>query len=195
MKTICSTKEARIEVKKSSFIAFLCAFKEFKTLLLNLKKEHPKAVHFVYAYRFLNELGQIIEDKSDDNEPRGTAGMPCLNTLRGALLVDSAVIVVRYFGGIKLGTGGLVRAYSDACNAVIKDASLQDFELKKYFTLEISLSLLAKFEHFFNKENIIFTKNFRENDILLKLELSPKEKEKLVYFLQNQARKFSLQEA
>ncbi|MGN8592033.1 UNVERIFIED_CONTAM: YigZ family protein, partial [Campylobacter jejuni] len=78
--------------------------------------------------RTLNEYNQIIEDKSDDGEPKGTSGIPSLNVLRGYDLVNTAVITVRYFGGTKLGTGGLVRAYSDAANAAINNASLLTFE-------------------------------------------------------------------
>lgn len=114
MKTINQNFEAEFEVKKSVFIAHLCEFSHFKALLVALKKEHSKARHFVWAFRHLNELGQIVEDKSDDGEPKGTSGLPCLNVLRGAQLINAAIIVVRYFGGIKLGTGGLVRAYSAA---------------------------------------------------------------------------------
>ena len=84
--------------------------------------KHPKARHHVYAYRYLNEYEQIVENSSDDGEPKGTSGKPSLHVLAGHELINTAVIIVRYFGGIKLGTGGLVRAYSDAVNSVINNA-------------------------------------------------------------------------
>ncbi|EAL3126754.1 YigZ family protein, partial [Campylobacter jejuni] len=122
--------------------------------------EHPKAVHFVYAYRVLNDFNQIVEDKSDDGEPKGTSGMPTLNVLRGYDLINAALITVRYFGGIKLGTGGLVRAYSDAANTVINNSSLLSFELKKNITIAIDLKNLNRFEHFLKTYSFNFTKDF-----------------------------------
>lgn len=72
-----------------------------------LKAEHPKAAHVVWALRERNGYGQIVENQSDDGEPKGTSGQPSLNALRGAQLVNAGALIVRYFGGIKLGTGGL----------------------------------------------------------------------------------------
>ncbi|HSR74465.1 MAG TPA: YigZ family protein, partial [Sulfurovum sp.] len=79
---------------------------DFEGLQSKLKVEHPKANHVVYALRYLNEFDQVVENFSDDGEPKGCAGTPALNVLRGEGLVNCAVLIVRYFGGIKLGTGG-----------------------------------------------------------------------------------------
>lgn len=116
-----------LEVKQSKFIAYLAPFSEYKHLLQTLKKEHPKARHFVVAYRYLNEFSQIVEHSSDDGEPKGTSGKPSLMVLQGQELINSVVIIVRYFGGTKLGTGGLVRAYSDAVNLVIAQSNLLNY--------------------------------------------------------------------
>ena len=116
------------EEKKSKFYAFLAPYKEFDDVMKRLKDKHPKARHFVYAYRYLNEFDQIIENSSDDGEPKGTSGKPCLNVLAGNELINRFVIVVRYFGGVKLGTGGLVREYSDAVNSVINISKLETYE-------------------------------------------------------------------
>ena len=109
-----------IEEKKSKFISYLFPYSNFDEVMKRLREEHPKAVHFVYAYRYLNEFEQIVENSSDDGEPKGTSGKPTLAVLSGADIVNSAVVIVRYFGGTKLGTGGLVRAYSNSANEVIK---------------------------------------------------------------------------
>ncbi len=119
--------EDTLEVKQSKFIAHLTPYAEYETLLQKLKQQHPKARHFVTAYRYLNEYEQIVEHSSDDGEPAGTSGKPSLMVLQGQELINTAVIIVRYFGGIKLGTGGLVRAYSDAVNLVIKKADLHKY--------------------------------------------------------------------
>ena len=102
----------QIEVMKSKFIAYLIPLKneeEFKPLLANLRKEHKKARHIVYAYR----VG--MKSKScDDGEPKGTAGHPLLELLYKKDLTDVALLVVRYFGGTKLGAGRLLRTYLQA---------------------------------------------------------------------------------
>jgi len=137
MKYIDKTYTDILEVKQSKFIAYLTPYSEFQQTLVSLKKEHPKARHFVVAYRYLNEFNQIVEHSSDDGEPKGTSGKPSLFVLQGSDMINSAVIIVRYFGGTKLGTGGLVRAYSDAVNLVITKATLfeykQEEEIKIYF--------------------------------------------------------------
>ncbi|MBF7043395.1 IMPACT family protein, partial [Campylobacter volucris] len=161
---------------------FLCPFENFKILLKELKNDHPKAVHFVYAYRYLNEFNQIVEDKSDDGEPKGSSAMPCLNVLRGALLINCAIIVVRYFGGIKLGVGGLVRAYSEATNLAILNAQLIEFELKKVINIKIPFALYARFEHFLNKNNIVFEKEFT-HQVALKIWLNEKEEKEFKIFI------------
>ena len=116
-----------LEVKQSKFIAHVLPYDGYDAWLQRLKSEHPKARHFVTAFRYLNGFGQIVEGSSDDGEPRGTSGKPTLAVLQGSDLINAAVITVRYFGGTKLGTGGLVRAYSDAANGVIAQAALQPY--------------------------------------------------------------------
>jgi len=116
------------EVKQSKFIAHLLPYSQYESTLKLLKLEHPKARHFVTAYRYLNEFKQIVEHSSDDGEPKGTSGKPSLMVLQGQDIINSAVIVVRYFGGTKLGTGGLVRAYSDAVNLVLNEAVLVEYK-------------------------------------------------------------------
>lgn len=182
MQTINEIYKAKTEIKKSTFLSFLCPFKDFKNLLDDLKKEHPKAVHFVYAYRTLNELNQIVEDKSDDGEPKGTSGMPSLNVLRGYNLINTAVIIVRYFGGIKLGTGGLVKAYSDAANAVIFNASLLSFEFKTNIKIAIDFKNLSRFEHFLKTHSLEFERDFQNEKVILNLNLNKEEEQKFEIF-------------
>lgn len=184
MKTTNQSFEAEFEAKKSVFIAHLCPHSSFKESLNALKSKHPKAVHFVYAFRYLNELGQIVEDKSDDGEPKGTSGLPCLNVLRGAQLVGVAVIVVRYFGGIKLGTGGLVRAYSSAVNAVLEGADLVEFECKKSVNLSLNLSVFSRMEHYLRQNKLEFDKKFSANSVQLVIKASENEQKALLEFAQ-----------
>ncbi len=112
----------RYEVKKSVFIAYyydLTTLDEAKQILKGLKEEHKKARHIPYAYKLTNTAS-----KSDDKEPNGTAGNPIFNIIVMNNLENKLIAVVRYFGGTKLGAGGLLRAYSTAASNVIKKEKL-----------------------------------------------------------------------
>ena len=194
MQQITQIFEISNEVKKSKFIAFLTPFSEFDALLSRLKNEHPKAAHIVWAYRILNEFNQVVENQSDDGEPKGTSGTPCLNALRGAELINTAVLVVRYFGGIKLGTGGLVRAYASSVNLAINSAILTPFEFKKSCEFFVPFSLISKFQHFFSKQNLKFKAKFNTDGAEITCKVTKSEFANLNEFienLQNQSIKFS----
>ena len=137
-----------LEVKQSKFIAHLIPYEQYQQTLESLKDEHPKARHFVVAYRYLNEFNQVVEHSSDDGEPKGTSGKPSLMVLQGKEIINTAVIIVRYFGGTKLGTGGLVRAYSDAVNLVLNSAELFEYkhEISKVIVIDYSDMRLIDYE-------------------------------------------------
>jgi uncharacterized YigZ family protein len=168
-----------IEIKKSKFIAHLIPYNSFNDVMNKLKQQHPKARHFVYAYRFLNEFDQIVENSSDDGEPKGTSGKPALKVLEGSLLINSAVIIVRYFGGTRLGTGGLVRAYSDAVNEVIQISKLYEYKKLDIKILKISYSQLSKIQYLIKNLDILIVDTIFENDIILKLSSTISEFKKL----------------
>jgi len=128
------------EVKQSKFIAHFMPYDLYTTTLATLQEQHPKARHFVTAYRYLNEYDQIVESSSDDGEPKGTSGKPSLMVLQGQEIINCAVIIVRYFGGTKLGTGGLVRAYSEAVNLSIEKVEFLEYKKEIYKTIDIEYS-------------------------------------------------------
>ncbi len=146
-----------LEVKQSKFITYLMPYLEYEITLKKLKHEHPKARHFVVSYRYLNEYKQIVEHSSDDGEPKGTSGKPTLFVLQGLKMINSAVIVVRYFGGTKLGTGGLVRAYSDAVNLVLNQAVLLEYKemLSKKISFDYTNLRILEYECEVNKVTIV----------------------------------------
>lgn len=151
----------------------------FEMQLAYLKEQHPKARHFVTATRYQKE-GQTFESFSDDKEPKGTAGKPLLNVLRGKELIDCAVIVVRYFGGVKLGTGGLVRAYTQALQESISKSTLLPYTPLKSYTIEVSYSHHQRIVYLLEKEAIVVEeKAFLEQSIVYTLSLSPKQWQKL----------------
>ena len=154
----------------------MCPISEFKALHERLKAEHPKAAHVVWALRERNGYGQIVENQSDDGEPKGTSGQPSLNALRGAQLVNAGALIVRYFGGIKLGTGGLVRAYGAAVNAAIEEAAgcgaLVKFEIKSLCLFFTPYALGSRFEHYFEKRNLSFEREFNEEGAIWRAEFN-----------------------
>lgn len=116
-------KTAEIEIKKSRFIGIAiktCDSNEVMSVLQEIKKQHKKATHVCFAYKIVNNGVEQVK-YNDDGEPTGTAGRPMLSVIEKKNLLNVAVFVVRYFGGVKLGGGGLVRAYSKAASQVLED--------------------------------------------------------------------------
>ena len=176
----------QIEVKKSKFIATLAPFKDFESLNKALRDEHPKAAHVVWAYRYLNEFGQIVENSSDDGEPKGSSAPALLAALRGAELVDTCALVVRYFGGIKLGIGGLVRAYGASVNEAIKSAkdtgALEFFERKESLKVFVPFALISRCEHFAKTQNINFSQEFSAMGCDFSFSINGSQKAELIKF-------------
>jgi uncharacterized YigZ family protein len=119
--TLAGRAEARIKVERSEFLGLAlpaAAISDFMTELVAAEKKYYDATHHCWAYRpFLGP-----DRSSDAGEPNGTAGKPIANAIKGADLHDAGVVVVRWYGGVKLGTGGLSRAYHDCAAAVLRDA-------------------------------------------------------------------------
>ena len=176
----------QIEVKKSKFIATLAPFMDFESLNKALRDEHPKAAHVVWAYRYLNEFGQIVENSSDDGEPKGSSAPALLAALRGAELVDTCALVVRYFGGIKLGIGGLVRAYGASVNEAIKSAkdtgALEFFERKESLKVFVPFALISRCEHFAKTKNINFSQEFSAMGCDFSFSINGSQKAELIKF-------------
>jgi uncharacterized YigZ family protein len=168
------------EEKRSKFIAYLLPYSQFDTLMLQLKEEHPKARHFVYAYRYLNTFDQIVENQSDDGEPKNSSGKPTLGALRGCDLINSAVIVVRYFGGIKLGVGGLVRAYSKSVLLVCDGSDLLTFVKQATYTHSCSYSDLGRVEHLLKTSGATYEKEFGIDQVTCRLSIDEKHLDHLI---------------
>ncbi len=133
-----TTAHAEIEIKKSRFIVYAFPINtraEVMACLSNLKKQHPDARHYCWAYQ-IGAPQQASAGMDDDGEPSGTAGKPILSRIQYSGISDVAIIVVRYFGGIKLGAGGLARAYGQAAGAVLETLPTRTKQLLKYYLLE-----------------------------------------------------------
>lgn len=145
--SLAKAAEARFTERKSLFIghASPAADEEDARAFIDAKKaEYSDATHNVWAYTL---RGGAIARCSDDGEPQGTAGLPVLDVLRKSGLDDCAVVVTRYFGGIQLGAGGLVRAYSAAAAAAVNAAGIAEWLPFSLFTLTASYSDYQKLEY------------------------------------------------
>ena len=169
MHTIQKKSTATYEEKQSKFIAHLVPYSEYKSTLEHLKAEHPKARHFVTSYRYINEFDQIVENSSDDGEPKGTSGKPTLSVLQGKELVNAAVIVVRYFGGTKLGTGGLVRAYSDAVNMAVNNAALLEYKKEETAVIVFEYTDMGRVEYECTQCEVKIVEKFFEADVRFRI--------------------------
>jgi len=155
MYSISAQYQAQIEVKQSKFIAHLVPMADFEGLQEKLRETHPKSRHVVYALRYLNTQDQIVENSSDDGEPKGSSGVPALNVLRGEDLINVAVLIVRYFGGTKLGIGGLVRAYTEATKSVVAVADLERYEKQQPLSFTSAYAAVQHIEYLLAQAGIV----------------------------------------
>lgn len=180
--TIKENVQTEIVEKKSKFICNLIKVEkqeDAENIIKKIKRQYYNARHNCVAYRII-ENERIIEKASDDGEPSGTAGGPMLNILQKNNLCNVVVIVTRYFGGILLGTGGLVRAYSEAV--------LNSIEISEKIEKCIGLEAEAKIEYnnletfkYYCKTNNIFIENLEYADIIIcKIQLEETGKQRLL---------------
>ena len=152
------------EIKKSKFITYLHRTQdeqEAKDFLKAIKKEHPNANHHCTAMI----IGNIMRS-NDDGEPSQTAGHPMLDVLMHNEMQDILAVVVRYFGGIKLGTGGLVRAYSSSVSEALKVATLTTVTTLQEYQIHFSYDLIGKIDHYFRTQNIEVIEQQYEEDVV-----------------------------
>lgn len=138
------------EVKKSRFIGVAMPCESEQQAIQQLRKlaaQHPHANHLAFAWRLRQPEGFITERFYDAGEPSGTAGRPILAPMQGENLINSVVAVIRYFGGVKLGTGGLTRAYGNAAKQALAAAKFQPFVAMQQLTLTIDYSQLQMLEY------------------------------------------------
>lgn len=143
IKRLRNTSKIEFVERKSLFIGFSTTVKneeEALNIIKQKKKEYSDATHNVYAY----VIGDSIARYSDDGEPQGTAGMPVLNSIRMSGLTDVLVVVTRYFGGILLGVGGLVRAYSTSASLALEAGGVSVYEPYAVYKLTCNYSDYGK---------------------------------------------------
>lgn len=175
-KTVYEGGEGEITEKKSRFIATVCPVhseEEALAFIEKMKKKYWDARHNCYAY-ILGE-NQSCMRSSDDGEPQGTAGHPMLDVLTGEKLYDVAVVVTRYFGGVLLGTGGLVRAYSKAVQEGLKNSTLMEKKRGIPVILETDYTGLGKLQYLTASRQIIVLDTLYEDCVKMKILLDPEQ--------------------
>lgn len=162
MKIIIKNKEITYIKEKSKFIGIICKVytkEEINDILLNIKKDYPDATHITFAY-----LLPDSKKYSDDNEPSGTAGLPILNILEKNDLCYVLAVVIRYFGGIKLGANGLIRAYSHTISLTLQD-NIKDYEKGFLIKIEEDYSKNDQLNYLL-KDAVIIKKDYKEKIIM-----------------------------
>ncbi len=160
--------------KGSKFIAYarnISSLEEVQAFLVYVKGEHPKARHHCYAYR----IGMNKQENyraNDDGEPSGTAGRPIIGQIDSHGLTNIMVIVVRYFGGTKLGVPGLIRSYKTATIDVFQNAEMITKTIKNFYQLSFDYIQMNKVMKFIKQNNINIIKQFYEDSCRLDIDIS-----------------------
>ena len=138
VRTVFSRHESEKIIERSRFLTYSThveSEEEARAFLAEIRKAHSLATHVCYA--FIADKAGNLQRFSDDGEPQGTAGVPILEVLKAKKLFETAVAVVRYFGGIKLGAGGLVRAYSSSAAENLDGADIRVLEMCEEYLIEV----------------------------------------------------------
>lgn len=170
---------AQIVEKKSKFIANIVYVEnreEAEEVLKKFRKKYYDARHNCFAYR-VTENDTIIEKSSDDGEPSGTAGAPILNIISKNNISNVLVVVTRYFGGVLLGTGGLVKAYSEAVLKALENVSYIEQAVGYEVEVTIPYSHVENFKYFCKKENINIIKEDYYENVKFIIEILEKDKD------------------
>ncbi len=186
-KTIKENSTSEIVEKKSKFIAnsfYVESVEEAEKYIKEINKKYFDSRHNCYAFSVYTKNG-IINRFSDNGEPSGTAGGPMLNIILSKKLSNVLVIVTRYFGGILLGTGGLVRSYSEATQNVLLEDNFINKDIGLEVKFEVSYSDFEKIKYYFSQNNInILSFNFIENVEII-FEILEKDLNKIIENIQN----------
>lgn len=181
-KTIKENSTAEVVEKKSKFIAniyYIESVEQVEELLKETRKKYFDARHICFVYSICTEEG-VVNKFSDDGEPSGTAGAPMLNIITSKELSNILIIVTRYFGGILLGTGGLVRAYTEASTEALKKCDFIEKDIGIEVKFEVTYTNLEKLKYYFRQNNIHISNVDYKEKICVKAEMTEKFLEEII---------------
>jgi len=163
-----------LEIKRSRFITTIACTdgkEAARKFIDSIRTEFPDASHNCWAFVAGSPDDVYQVDKSDDGEPRGTAGKPMLNVLQHSGLGRITVVVTRYFGGIKLGAGGLVRAYSQCVSHAVQHLETEKYVPVEVVELDLPYDLLDQMEHYLASAGVLISRREYTDKIRLELEI------------------------
>lgn len=181
MKTVTKETEISFEEKKSKFIGYIKPIKtakEAEEFITRIKNLHPNATHNCSAYRVL-EKGQEYYKPDDDGEPSGTAGKPIGEIFITLGIWNLVVVVTRYFGGIKLGAGGLIRNYAKTSKLAVLESGIEEYVEKNTYIIDFSYGKSSEVDRIIFEEEIEIEDKVFEERVSYKVLLSEKQKEKI----------------
>jgi uncharacterized YigZ family protein len=162
--------------KKSKFISYIAPVyteQEAVDFVNAIKKKHYDASHNCSAF-IVGETGDI-QRSSDDGEPSGTAGLPILEVLRKESLTNTAIVVTRYFGGIMLGAGGLIRAYTQGCADAVKAAGIMRLQPYGLYEITIDYNMLSRMQYEMSKKEYLISNIQYLDIVILKMLVIPEQ--------------------
>lgn len=169
-------------IKKSRFIGVIVPSTTERSAIEQLQAlslEHPHASHIAFAWRLQTPHG-IIYRFHDAGEPSGTAGKPIFQHLEGKNLINTTIAVIRYFGGIKLGAGGLTRAYGNTASLVIEHAELAEYIIQDRLQITLDYGQMQEFEYYLKKHAGVIAEQQFEQQIKLIIEIPRMETQNLL---------------
>ena len=185
MKTVSKETIIEFEEKKSKFIGYIkpvSSVNEAEKFIKSVRKKHPEATHNVPLYRVM-ENGQEYFKYNDDGEPTNTAGKPMAEILNILVVYNVAIVATRYFGGIKLGAGGLIRNYAKTAKLAINEAEITEYVEKSEFILDYDYESTSEVDSFLNingeKYNIEISERNYSDRVTLKIKANSDIEEKL----------------
>jgi uncharacterized YigZ family protein len=187
-KTIAVKADGLFKDRGSRFIGLAFPVKsetEVKKILAGLKKEYHDATHYCYAY-YIGHIGTPAVRMNDDGEPSGTAGKPIYGQILSFDLKNILVVVIRYFGGIKLGVSGLINAYRETAKATLGNAKIEEHAIKEIYTVEFEYVLMNSVMQVL-KNSAVEIKNttYNNNSVIITFEVMWTKKEEISKQLRN----------
>ncbi|KUK72888.1 MAG: Uncharacterized protein XD91_1025 [Clostridiales bacterium 38_11] len=185
-KTVLKNGQKEVNINKSRFIGYCARVlndEEANNFIQGIKDINRDATHNVYAY--VIGLESEIQRYSDDREPNGTAGIPIINYLKNAGLTNIAVVVTRYFGGIKLGTGGLARAYSGTAREAIGKGKIVEAKQFIQTQLVFDYGLIGKIENTLIHQNIVIADKVYKEKVVFNILVEQKDSDEISESLVN----------
>ena len=168
--TVSGETENLIVIERSKFICNVCHVEnedEAKAFIETIRKKHSLANHNCYAY-IADDKG-LIQKFSDAGEPQGTAGLPMLEVLKNKRVYKTVAVVTRYFGGIKLGTGGLTRAYGGSVVECLAKSNILDMQPSVLLSIQPDYEAYSRLLKYISNENVAVIETLFENSVTVKL--------------------------